>query len=92
MTYSGVGRVVPSMVTANTKASSQNAARRRVARRLSSAARAWSNEASQSDSDVWLEAGGVALIVTRWRRGSVLVGFMYARLVRAGVSGRHTAG
>ena len=44
MTYSGVGKVVPSMATANTNASSQNATRHRVFRLLSSAAGPSSNE------------------------------------------------
>ena len=39
MTYSGVGRVVPSMVTVKTDATSQNATRRGTARLLRSAAR-----------------------------------------------------
>src|SRR5215469_6866426 len=76
MTYSGVGRVVPSIVAASTNASSQNAARRRVACLLSSAASAWPNQSSQDELDFRPGANGVTVVTDRSRWGPMVVGFM----------------
>ena len=76
MTYSGVGKVVPSMAAPNTNASSQNATRRRVARLPSSAASASSNEPSQSEWGIRPGARGAAVVIGRSWRGSVMVVLM----------------
>ena len=73
MTYSGVGSVVPSMVAANTNASSQNATWRWVFRLLSSAAGASSNESSQSEPGIPAGGRGVAAAIDRSWEGPVMV-------------------
>ncbi len=56
MSYSGVGRVVPSMVAAKTNASSQNATRRGAVGLLRSAAGDWSRQSTQGWSAMRLGA------------------------------------
>src|SRR2546425_13230739 len=103
MTYSGVGKVVPSMVAANRNASSQNATWRGTASLARLAAGEWPRQSIQAESDIQLGACGVAMVIGRSRRGCATVGLMWVpvplRLHRAAasltpgrVSGRHTAG
>src|SRR3984893_11781107 len=73
MTYSGVGRVVPSMVAVNTNASSQNATWRGTAGLLRSAAAGWSRQSAQGRSGRRLGAGAVARASTGLPAGSSIV-------------------
>ena len=57
MSYSGVGRVVPSMVAVKTNASSQNATRRGTASLLRPAAGDWSRQSMQGWSGMRPGAG-----------------------------------
>src|ERR1700745_4160956 len=82
MTYSGVGKVVPSMVAANTNASSQNATRRGTASLLRPAAGEYSRQSIQAESDIRLGACGVAMVIGRSRRGCATVGLMWVPVSR----------
>ena len=98
MTYSGVGKVVPSMVAANTNASSQNATRRRAARGASAAQRLARGRPGRV-----VRAAVVVVAVSPGPGigdGGTHVGLQFlfvclgrlASLTPGGVSGRHTAG
>src|ERR1700730_15594345 len=62
MTYSGVGKVVPSMVAVKTNASSQNATWRGAASLLRSAPSEWSRQSAQGWSGMRLGACVVAMV------------------------------
>src|ERR1700730_18542399 len=82
MSYSGVGRVVPSMVAAKTNASSQNATRRGTAGLLPSAPGDWSRQSAQGWSGMRTgacTAGTSSCLVIVTERSSVMPNLLLAR-------------